>query len=126
MLSKPGIQFPGVVYRAFGDDSQSMFLASIIGRAQLPGHFIGRGFFFRNHYYLGATGKPSHQGKIATLATHHLDQKRALMRRCGCLEAIDGFEGNVQRRIHADRNLAAGKIVVDGRSDSHDRHSHFC
>jgi hypothetical protein len=70
-------------------------------------NLLGVDLHLRNDHDLRAAGDGRHQREVAAVTAHHLDRKHAVVRGGGDLEAVDRLEGNVQRRIGADRDVAA-------------------
>ena len=62
----------------------------------------------------------AHQGQIAAVAAHHLDDEGALVARGRALDRVDCLDDSVQRGVGADRHVGAEHVVVD-RADQPDQ-----
>ena len=61
----------------------------------------------------GARRQGAHQGEVAAVAPHHLDDERPLVARRRRDEGVDRLDDPVERRVGADRHVGAGHVVVD-------------
>src|SRR3989338_7059010 len=68
---------------------------------------------------------PRHEGEIAAAPPHPFDQEGPPVRGRRGLEPIDRLQRDVQRRVHADRDLAARQIVADRGRHAHDPDPHL-
>ena len=75
---------------------------------------------FREEGIVCAAGQRAHQGQVAAVAAHHLDDEAALMADRGAADLIERGRDAVQRGVRADGHVGAVEIVVDGANQPDD------
>ena len=76
---------------------------------------------FGNMDQLGAAGITRHQGEVAAMPTHGLDDENAPVTAGRVTQAVDCLQDGIQRRIHADGGIGAHDVVIDARGNPHHR-----
>jgi hypothetical protein len=72
-------EIAGAGVRALGDDDDVMALASCLGCPHILGHGLQIHGTFWNHRQFRTRRDGRHHRQIARIASHHFDQKGALM-----------------------------------------------
>ena len=73
-----------------------------------------------NHRDLRTRGDGAHQGKVALIPAHHLDDEAAVVGGGGGLDHVDQVDDGVQAGVRADAEFGVGDVVVDGTGQSQD------
>ena len=94
--------------------------AQVLGQVVLPAR--ARGVLGREHV-VGATGDRRHEGQVTAVATHDLDDERALVRGRRTGQLVDGVQDAMQRSVSADRHVRAHEVVVDRADETDDDES---
>ena len=68
---------------------------------------------FRDDGDLGARGNGAHEGEVAVITSHHLDDKAAVVGRGGGFDHIDQVNDGVQAGVDPNRHLSSRKVVID-------------
>src|SRR5258707_14374990 len=106
---------------AFGNYSDRVRFAAIVGVAQKIDHDLWLRWEFGHDDRLGAAGDSSCQCQVTTFAAHDFDQKSSMMGTGSDLNPINCFEGNIECCIDTDRYIGPAEIVVDSRRDPYHR-----
>ena len=101
----------------FGDDHDAVPATAFASRLQSAAHLflpilhVGRAFGDEDP--VGAGGQGTHQGQVATMAAHDLDDKGPLMAGCGAGDGIDGLCDPMQGSVGTDGHVGAEHVIVD-------------
>ena len=74
-------------------------------------------------HVVGAARDSRHEGQVAAVAAHDLDDERALVRGRRTGQLVDGIQDAVQRGIRADRHVRAHEVVVNRADEADDDES---
>ncbi len=110
------------VAHALGDEHDAGTAADAAAGAQHVAHRrlpIRAGRALRDQDEVGTRRQAAHQGEVAAVSAHHLDDERALVARRRALQSVDRLGDAVQRRVGTDRHVRAEHVVVD-RADETD------
>ena len=98
----------GVVAGSLGNDDDGVRFPALIGSKQILGDRLRINPSFGKNDAFGAAGNPGNEREVAAIASHHLDKKCALVRGSRHFDAIDCFQGHVERRIDAYGDFGRG------------------
>ena len=104
------------IVRTLGDDHDAVpSTGRPTGLEQLAEPFLPArvGWVLRDEDIVGPAGDGTHQGEIAAVPAHHLDDEAALMAGGRAGDGVDGLDDPVQRGIRTDRHVSADHVVVD-------------
>ena len=90
--------------------------AQVLGQIVLPSRSCG---VFGREDVVGAARDGRHEGQVAAVASHDLDDECPLVRGSGAGELVDRVQDAVQGGVRADRHVGADHVVVD-RADQAD------
>ena len=85
------------------------------------GDLLERGGLLVDVHVLRAARQGTHESQVAAAATHRLGDEAALGGRRALLDAVDRPRRVVDRRVRADRELAARQVVVNRGGDEQHR-----
>ena len=91
--------------------------AQVLSQVVLPART--RRVLGREHV-VGATRDSRHEGQVAAVASHDLDDERALVRGRRAGQLVDGIQDAVQRSVRADRHIRAHHVVIDRADEADD------
>jgi len=120
VLGEPG----RVELRSLRHHDEGVALPPLVGPAQLAGERLGIRLHLGDGHGLCPAGDPRHEGEVAAVAAHHLDEERPAVGGGGGLEAVDGLQGHVEGSVHPNRDLRAGEVVVDRGRHADDGEPH--
>jgi hypothetical protein len=105
------------ILSAFGHDHDAVPVARLAARSQDLDHarlpVVDGGWTLGDQDPIRPRRDGAHQGQIAAVSPHHLDDKSALVTGGCAADGIDGFGDPVQRRIGSDGHIGAEHIVVN-------------
>ena len=110
---------------AFRDDDQAEeFFAPRVFEQQVrqPIHIH---IYFRDDHAFRATPYRRVQGDITGVASHHFDEKQAIVGICGIPDAVNRFYGRVHRRIKADGVVGTVQVIVNRTRNPYERNVVF-
>ena len=91
--------------------------AQVFSQVVLPART--RRIFGREHV-VGAARDSRHEGQVAAVASHDLDDERALVRGRRAGQLVDGVQDAVQRSVRTDRHVRAHHVVIDRADEADD------
>jgi hypothetical protein len=112
------------VARAFGDEHDAGPAADAPAGPQHVTHRrlpVGARRALGDEHEVGAGCQAAHQGEVAAVASHHLDDERALVAGGRTLQRVDGLGDPVQGGVGADRHVGAEHVVVDRPDEADER-----
>jgi hypothetical protein len=118
MLTEISRERLGIILRSFRNDHDRMRLAAFIGVAQIQRHGFGICLDFGQYDTLRSTSDAGHQSEVAAISPHDFHQKRSFVRRGGDFDAVDGFQGDIQCCVHANRDFRTAQVVVNRRGNA--------
>ena len=74
----------------------------------------------RREHVVGAARNSRHEGQVAAVAAHDLDDEGALVRGRRAGQLVDGIQDAVQRGVRADRHIRAHHVVIDRADEADD------
>ena len=74
-------------------------------------------------HVVGTACDSRHEGQVTAVATHDLDDERALVRGRRTGQLVDGVQDAMQRSVGADRHVRAHEVVVDRADEADDDES---
>src|SRR5476649_2782140 len=101
MLTEVGVQGLGVEACAFGHDRERVRLATRIRGPEFTRNLVRRRLDLWNRDYFRPAGDARHERQVGAASSHHFDEKGPLVRGGGRLEAINGFQRDVERGVDA-------------------------
>lgn len=103
---------------AFGDSDDGEAFSALRTPEAILGNLVDIELDLGNQNHIGTAGKPSVEGDPTGVATHEFDNHHAMMRRCGGMDTVEGFGGNMDSRLEAEGDVGAIQIVVDCFGDA--------
>ena len=97
--------------------------AQVLSQVILPART--RRIFGREHV-VGAARNSRHEGQVAAVASHDLDDERALVRGRRTGQLVDGVQDAVQRSVRTDRHIRADHVVIDRADEADDDEGGVC
>ena len=111
------------VVRALCHQDDGLAAAGLTAEAQVLSQVVlparTRRVLGRKHV-VGAACDSRHQGQVAAVASHDLDDERALVRGRRAGQLVDGIQDAVQRSVRTNRHIRAHHIVIDRADEADD------
>ena len=117
------------VVRALCHQDDGLAAAGLAAEAQVLSQVVlparTRRIFGREHV-VGAARDSRHEGQVAAVPSHDLDDERALVRGRRAGQLVDGVQDAVQRSVRADRHIRAHHVVIDRADEADDDEGGVC
>ena len=106
------------VVSAFGNDDDAVPTSRLSARAkavaQASRPVVVFGWFLGDEHRISTGCDGAHEGEIAAVSPHDLNDESALVAGGGARQGIDGLSDPVQCGVGTDGHIGAVKVVVDG------------
>ena len=106
---------------SLGDDDDAVGLAPQVRVLQGTGHLFQIGLHFWTEDHFGTTGYAAHEGQIATITAHNLDDETTAGRHGRLFDLIHGVHNVVYSGIRADTQFRSREVIIDRRREANHR-----
>ncbi len=98
-----------------------MRFAPNVGLLDRLANLLERCLYLWDEHKFCSAGDAAHLRQVARVAPHRLDEKGSVVGGGGVFDLIYGIQDGVQRCIHADGDVGAIDVVVNGAGDADGR-----